>query len=79
MNKEILKYNKSQSTEDRIICNLLAKEISSSLPEAMTLADYLHYSCWDKKFNYKLSAGLKTYFLFDLKNPQVSIPSSNLV
>jgi hypothetical protein len=34
MDKGIKEYNKSQSSEDRKICNLLAREISSNLPEA---------------------------------------------
>ena len=34
MNKDIQKYNSSQSAEDREICNLLASEISRSLPQA---------------------------------------------
>lgn len=34
MNKDIQKYNDSQSTEDREICNLLSREISRNLPEA---------------------------------------------
>jgi len=34
MNKDIKAYNNAQSTEDKKICNLLAEEISSNLPEA---------------------------------------------
>ena len=34
MNKDIKAYNDSQSTEDRKICNILYKEISSNLPKA---------------------------------------------
>lgn len=34
MNNLINEYNKSQSATDRKICNLLASEISSNLPEA---------------------------------------------
>ena|SRR5436190_109186 len=34
MNKDIQAYNNSQSIEDREICNLIAQEICSSLPEA---------------------------------------------
>lgn len=34
MNKDIKTYNNSQSPEDRDICDLLAKEISSALPDA---------------------------------------------
>jgi hypothetical protein len=34
MNKDVRIYNNSQATEDKKICNLLAKEIDSSLPEA---------------------------------------------
>lgn len=34
MNKDIQAYNNAQSTEDKKICNLLAREISNNLPEA---------------------------------------------
>ena len=34
MNKDIAAYNKSQSAEDKKICDLLAKEIDAALPEA---------------------------------------------
>lgn len=34
MNKDVQAYNNTQSTEGKKICNFLAKEISSSLPEA---------------------------------------------
>ena len=34
MNQEVEAYNNSQSTEDQLICNLLAKEINLHLPEA---------------------------------------------
>lgn len=34
MNKDIQTYNDAQSSDDREICNLLAQEISASLPEA---------------------------------------------
>ncbi len=34
MNKDVRVYNNSQSTEDKKICNLLAKEIDSNLPAA---------------------------------------------
>lgn len=34
MNKEIKEYNKSQSTENKKICNLLAEKITINLPEA---------------------------------------------
>lgn len=34
MNKDIQAYNNAQSAEDKKICNLLYKEISSNLPEA---------------------------------------------
>ena len=34
MNKEIKAYNDKQTSEDKKICNLLATEISSNLPEA---------------------------------------------
>jgi hypothetical protein len=34
MNKDILAYNNSQSSPEKEICNLLAQEISTHLPEA---------------------------------------------
>lgn len=34
MNKDIKAYNNAQTTEDKKICNLLYKEISSTLPDA---------------------------------------------
>mgnify|MGYP003402154072 CR=1 FL=1 len=34
MNKEIKAYNNKQSPEEKMICNLLAAEIDSGLPEA---------------------------------------------
>src|SRR5690348_15383950 len=34
MNKDIQKYNDSQSKEDREVCNLLSAEIGRHLPEA---------------------------------------------
>ena len=34
MNQDIRAYNDAQSTQDKEICNLLYKEISSQLPEA---------------------------------------------
>ena len=34
MNQEVEAYNNSQSTEDQLICDLLAKEINLHLPEA---------------------------------------------
>ncbi len=34
MNKDIQAYNNAQTIEDKEICNLLAKEISNSLPKA---------------------------------------------
>jgi len=34
MNKDVKAYNDSQSTEDRKICNILSREISSNLPKA---------------------------------------------
>lgn len=34
MNKDVKAYNSVQATEDKKICNLLYKEISSDLPEA---------------------------------------------
>jgi len=42
MNKEIQKYNDSQSTGDREICNLLSREISRNLPEAENKIRYAH-------------------------------------
>lgn len=34
MNQDIVTYNSSQTTSEKEICNLLAKEISKTLPEA---------------------------------------------
>jgi uncharacterized protein YdhG (YjbR/CyaY superfamily) len=34
ISKDILAYNKSQTAEDKAVCDLLAKEISTRLPEA---------------------------------------------
>ena len=34
MNKDVKAYNNSQSTAEKKICNLLAREINSNLPEA---------------------------------------------
>lgn len=34
MNKDILAYNKTQSTTDKAICKLLSEEIEKNLPEA---------------------------------------------
>ncbi len=34
MNKDVRAYNNSQSTENKKICDLLAKEIDNNLPEA---------------------------------------------
>ncbi len=34
MHKDVKKYNNAQSAEEKAICNLLAQEIDSSLPEA---------------------------------------------
>jgi uncharacterized protein YdhG (YjbR/CyaY superfamily) len=34
ISKDILAYNNSQTTEDKAICDVLAKEISTHLPEA---------------------------------------------
>lgn len=34
MNKDIQAYNKTQTPEDKAICDLLAEEISKNLPEA---------------------------------------------
>lgn len=36
MNSDIRKYNDSQSDADKAICDLLAREISSGLPEAQS-------------------------------------------
>lgn len=42
MNKEILAYNKSQSPEDKKICDLLAEEISLHLPDAENKVWHAH-------------------------------------
>lgn len=42
MNKDIQRYNDSQSNEDREICNLLADEINRSLPEAESKIWHAH-------------------------------------
>jgi len=42
MNKEIKEYNSKQSTEDKKICNILAAEIDSSLPEAESKIWHAH-------------------------------------
>jgi hypothetical protein len=34
MNKDVKNYNSSQTTSDKAICNLLAKEIDAALPKA---------------------------------------------
>lgn len=34
ISKDVLEYNRSQGTEDQVICELLAREISAHLPEA---------------------------------------------
>lgn len=40
--KEILEYNQSKETEDKAICDLLAKEISKHLPEAENKVWHAH-------------------------------------
>jgi len=42
MNKEIKAYNDKQTSEDKKICNLLAIEISSNLPEAESKIWHAH-------------------------------------
>ena len=42
MNKDIKAYNNSQSTEDKKICNRLAQEIDSNLPEAANKIWHAH-------------------------------------
>lgn len=42
MNKEIKAYNDKQTSEDKKICNLLATEISSNLPEAESKIWHAH-------------------------------------
>lgn len=42
MNKDIQRYNDSQSKEDREICNLLADKIDRSLPEAESKIWHAH-------------------------------------
>ena len=42
MNKEIKEYNSKQSTEDKKICNILAAEIDSNLPEAESKIWHAH-------------------------------------
>ena len=42
MNKEIKSYNNKQSPEEKMICNLLAAEIDSGLPEAESKIQHAH-------------------------------------
>jgi len=42
MNQEVEAYNNSQSTEDQLICDLLAKEINLHLPEAKNKIWHAH-------------------------------------
>ena len=42
MNKEIKEYNSKQSTENKKICNILAAEIDSNLPEAESKIWHAH-------------------------------------
>ncbi len=42
MNKDIRAYNNVQSTEDKSICNLLAREIDKGLPEAESKIWHAH-------------------------------------
>ncbi len=66
MNKEISAYNNSQSTADKKICNLLAKEISAHLPEAENKIWHAH-PVWFLDGNpivgySKLKAGIRLMF-----------------
>ncbi len=66
MNKEISAYNNSQSTADKKICNLLAKEISACLPEAENKIWHAH-PVWFLEGNpvvgySKLKAGIRLLF-----------------
>lgn len=66
MNKEISAYNNSQSTADKKICNLLAKEISACLPEAVNKIWHAH-PVWFLDGNpvvgySKLKAGIRLLF-----------------
>lgn len=42
MNKDIQTYNESQTTDDREICSLLAKEINAGLPKAESKIWHAH-------------------------------------
>lgn len=42
MNKEIQSYNNSQSADDKDICNLLAQEINTHLPDAESKIWHAH-------------------------------------
>ncbi len=66
MNKEISAYNNSQSTSDKKICNLLAKEISAHLPGAENKIWHAH-PVWFLDGNpivgySKLKAGIRLMF-----------------
>jgi Domain of unknown function (DU1801) len=66
MNKDIRTYNSIQSTTDKKICNLLAKEISTNLPEAENKIWHAH-PVWFLDGNpvvgySKLKAGIRLMF-----------------
>ena len=66
MNKDIKTYNNTQSPTDKNICNLLAKEISTHLPEAENKIWHAH-PVWFLDGNpvvgySKLKAGIRLMF-----------------
>ncbi len=66
MNKDIITYNKAQSTEDKEICNVLAEEICKHLPEAENKIWHAH-PVWFLEENPivgydKLKAGVRLMF-----------------
>lgn len=66
MNKGIRTYNNSQSANDKKICDILAKEISASLPEAENKIWHAH-PVWFLEGNpivgySKLKAGIRLMF-----------------
>lgn len=66
MNKDILAYNKAQSTEDKEICNILSEEICKHLPEAENKIWHAH-PVWFLEENPivgydKLKAGVRLLF-----------------
>lgn len=66
MNKDIRTYNSTQSPADKKICNLLAKEISTHLPEAENKIWHAH-PVWFLEGNpivgySKLKAGIRLMF-----------------